>query len=116
MVSTTLRLSSVLDSLWAIRIENRKRKIGPRDNLQNTRTIRILKKLTVPAAAAFAFVGCCLIVLPYFLVKDGPLTVDPQGVEYIKDYMGVLRGQLLLLGILFLVVAVVLTVIYRKYK
>jgi hypothetical protein len=93
-----------------------KRKIGSRDNLQNTRTIKMLKKLTVPAAAAFAVVGACLVVLPYFLVKDGPLTVDPQGVEYIKDYMGVLRGQLLLLGILFLIVAVVLIVIYRKYK
>ena len=93
-----------------------KRKIGPRDNLKDTNTVRILKKLTAPVAAGFAVVGACLVVLPYFLVKDGPLTVDPQGVEYIKDYMGVLRGQLLLLGILFLVVAVVLTVIYRKYK
>jgi hypothetical protein len=93
-----------------------KKKIGPRDNLKNTRTIRMLKKLTVPATAAFAFVGSCLIVLPYFLVKDGPLTIDQQGVEYIKDYVGVLRGQLLLLGILFLIIAVVLIVIYRKYK
>ena len=93
-----------------------KRKVGPRGNLKDTRTVRILKKLTAPIAVAFAVVGAFLVVLPYFLVEDGPPTVDPQGVEYIKDYMGVLRGQLLLLGILFLVVAVVLTVIYRKYK
>ena len=91
-----------------------KRKIGPRDNLKNTRTIRLLKKLILPAASAFAIVGCCLIVLPYFLVKDGPPTVDAKGVEFIKDYMGVLRGQLLLLGILFLIIAIVLIIIMRK--
>ena len=91
-----------------------KRKIGPGNNLKNTRTIKLLKKLTLPAASAFALFGCCLIVLPYFLVKDGPLSVDAKGVEFIKDYMGVLRGQLLILGILLLIVAFVLIVIIRK--
>jgi hypothetical protein len=93
-----------------------KAKIGPKNNLKNTRPAKILKMLTLPAAASFAVVGCCLVVLPHFLVKDGLLTVDPKGVEYIKDYMGVLRGQLLLLGILFLIVSILLIVLYRKNK
>lgn len=93
-----------------------KAKIGSKDNLKNARPIKILKTLTLPAAVVFAFGGFCLVVLPYFLVKDGPLAVDPEGVEYIKDYMGVLRGQLLLLGILFLIVAILLIVLHRKNK
>jgi hypothetical protein len=93
-----------------------KAKIGSKDNLKNARPVKILKTLTLPAATVFAFCGFCLVVLPHFLVKDGPLTIDPKGVEYIKDYMGVLRGQLLLVGILFLIVAILLIVLHRKNK
>jgi hypothetical protein len=91
-------------------------KIGPKCDIKNTRILKMLKKLTIPAASAFAVAGFCLIVLPNFLVKDGPLTVDQKGVEYIKNYMGVLRGQLLLLGILFLIVVILLIFLHRKTR
>jgi hypothetical protein len=77
-----------------------KRRFGP---------LKKIKKFTLPIGIAFTILGSCLVGLPYFFIKDGPLTYDPKTeIWFIKDYKGFLRGQLLLIGILFLVVGLIL--------
>ena len=79
--------------------------------------IKKIKNYTLPIGIAFTIFGSCLVGLPYFLVIDGPLTWDSKTETlFIKDYKGFIRGQLLLIGILFLVIALVLMLLFRRSK
>ena len=92
-----------------------KRRFNPTKKMRKAKNIKNRKNYTLPLAIIFVILGSCLIGLPYFLIKDGLLTFDPEaGTSYIKDYVGVIRGQLLLLGILLLVVAIVLIIRFRR--
>lgn len=72
-------------------------------------TIKKIKKYTLPIGITLTILGSCLVGLPYFLLKDGPLTYDPKTeIWFIKDYKGFIRGQFLLLGLLFFVLGIIL--------
>jgi hypothetical protein len=79
--------------------------------------IQKIKNYTLPIAVTFLILGSCLTGLPYFMIKDGPLTWDPKTeIWFIKDYKGYIRGQLLLAGILFLAIGLVLILLLRRSK
>ena len=79
-----------------------KKRLGP---------LKKIKNYSLPIGIAFVILGSCLVGIPYFLLIDGPLTLDPKtGIEYIKDYKGYMRGQFLLIGILLLVIGLILII------
>lgn len=94
-----------------------KKRFGSTKKTKKPKRFTNLQKYALPLAAALVLIGCCLIGLPPFVFKDGESTFDPEaGVNYIENYMGVIRGQLLVLGVLLIVVAVWLVIRFRKNK
>jgi len=78
--------------------------------------ITIVKNYTLPIAITFSILGSCLVGLPYFLFIDGEPIEDPKtGIEYIP-YKGYIRGQLLLIGLLFLAISLILIIQYKRRR
>lgn len=82
-------------------------------------TTNSIKKYEFSFGSAFTIFGSLLIILPYFLLLDSPLKVDSStGLEYHEVYYGFNRGQLLLIGLFFLIVGLILFFYYirRRYS
>ena len=80
-------------------------------------SIKKINKFTLPMGITLTILGICLVRLPYFLFIDGPWTLDPKTeTEFIKDYKGFIRGQLLLIGILLLVIGLILIIYYIRRR
>ena len=78
-----------------------------------------IKKYEFTIGSTFTIFGSLLIILPYFLLLDSPLKVDPlTGLEYHEVYYGFNRGQFLLIGLFFLIVGLILFFYYihRRYS
>lgn len=78
-----------------------------------------IKKYEFTIGSTFTIFGGLLIILPYFLLLDSPLKVDPlTDLEYHEVYYGFNRGQLLLIGLFFLIVGLILLFYYirRRYS
>ncbi|MEJ2242631.1 MAG: hypothetical protein P8Y18_10910 [Candidatus Bathyarchaeota archaeon] len=78
-----------------------------------------IKKYEFSIGWTFTIFGSLLIILPYFLLLDSPLKVDPlTGLEYHEVYYGFKRGQFLLIGLFFLIVGLILFFYYirRRYS
>ncbi|MEJ2271919.1 MAG: hypothetical protein P8X91_05475 [Candidatus Bathyarchaeota archaeon] len=77
-----------------------------------------IKKYEFPIGFAFTIFGSCLIILPYFLLKDILRTDPVSDLEYFDPYYGFIRGQLLLLGLLSLIVGLIIILYYdrRRYS
>ena len=79
-----------------------KRRFGP---------IKKIKNYALPIGIPLTILGSCLMGLPHFLFIDGPWTYDPKAeIWFIKDYKGFIRGQFLLIGLLFLAVGLILVI------
>jgi len=78
--------------------------------------ITIIKNYTLPIAITFSILGSCLVGLPYFLFRDGLWTWDSkEEIYYIENYKGVIRGQLLLIGLLFLAISLILIIQSKRH-
>jgi len=76
-----------------------------------------IKNYALPIGTSLAIFGSCLVGLPHFLFIDGPLTYDLETETwFIKDYKGFIRGQLMLIGLLFLVIGVILIGVYIRRR
>lgn len=85
-----------------------KRRFGP---------LKKIKNYTLPLGITLTILGSCFIGLPQFLFIDGPWTYDPKAeIWFIKDYKGFIRGQLLLIGLLFLVIGLILIIQYIRRR
>lgn len=83
--------------------------------LKKAKNIKRIKDYSLQFAITNVIVGVCFILLPPFLIKDGPVAYEiRKGVWWTKAYMGVARGQLLLLGVLLIVITIILLKKYRK--
>ena len=92
-----------------------KNHLGSLHVLKKAKNIKKIREYSLPLAITSALVGACLILLPPFLIKDGPVTYEiRKGVWWTKAYMGVARGQLLVLGVLLVVITIILVTLYRK--
>lgn len=92
-----------------------KRRFGSMPRLQKVKKVKNVRSYASYLAAVFIAVGSCCIVLPRFLLIDGPVLLYPgTNQEYVKDYLGAARGQYLILGIVLIVVAIVLLRRFRK--
>ena len=92
-----------------------KRRFGSMPRLQKVKKVKNVRGYASYLAAVFIAVGICFIVLPRFLLTDGPVLLYPgTQQEYVKDYLGAARGQYLVLGILLIVVAIFLLRRFRK--
>ncbi|TRO52548.1 hypothetical protein E2P63_03415 [Candidatus Bathyarchaeota archaeon] len=98
-----------------------KRHLSSLNKIEKAKNIRKITKFSLPLATIFIIIGICLIILPPFLIKDGPVALDirktleiGKALQYVKGYMGVSRGQLLLLGILLIIISIFLIRFNRK--
>jgi MFS family permease len=79
--------------------------------------VKKVKNYTLPIGASLTILGGCLVGLPHFLFIDGPWTYDPKAeIWFIKDYKGFIRGQLLLIGLLFLAVGLILVTHHMRHR
>ena len=80
-------------------------------------SMKKIKNYSLPVGITSAILGCCLVGLPHFLFIDGPWTLDPKvEIWFIQDYKGIIRGQLLLIGILLLVIGLILIIHYIRRR
>jgi hypothetical protein len=85
-----------------------KRRFGP---------IKKIKNYTLPIGITLTILGSCFIGLPHFFLIDSPQIFDPKTEElFRKDYKGFIRGQLLLIGLLFLVIGLILIIHYIRAR
>jgi len=76
-----------------------------------------IKNYTLPITIAFTILGSFLVILPYFIFIDGPLVMNHKTEKFFnKDYMGFIRGQLLLIGLLLLIVGLTLIIHYIRRR
>jgi hypothetical protein len=78
-----------------------------------------IRNYTLPIGIVTAIIGCCLMVLPsVFLIDSEPIYVykPEEGLEYwyVGRYYGLVRGQLLLIGISLLIIGLVLFIRYKR--
>ena len=85
-----------------------------KSRIETIKKIAIIKNYTLPIAITFSILGSCLVGLPRFLFIDGELTLNPETETYYIPYKGYIRGQLLLIGLLFLVIALILIIQYKR--
>ena len=84
--------------------------------------VKITKSYMLPIGIILSIIGGCLVILPTFLLEDSEWvkrvfeTGELIGQEYwhAAKYYGFIRGQLLILGVLFFVVGIVL--VYHNLK
>jgi len=98
-----------------------KRHLSSLNKIEKAKNIRKITKFSLSLAIIFTIIGICLILLPPFLIKDGPVALDirktleiGEALWYVKGYMGVARGQLLLLGFLLIIISIFLIRFNRK--
>jgi len=79
--------------------------------------IKKIKNYALPIGIPLTILGSCLVGLPHFLFIDGPWTYDPKAeIWFIKDYRGYIRGQFLLIGLLFLAVGLILVIHHIRHR
>jgi hypothetical protein len=85
-------------------------------------SVNKIRNFSLPIGIATAILGGCLITLPSIFLKDSERvkrvfeTGEFIGQEYwyIAKYYGLIRGQLLLIGILLLVIGLILIIRYIR--
>ena len=74
-----------------------------------------IKKYEFSIGFVFTVFGSCLIILPYFLLKD-ILRNPGTHLEYYEPYYGFIRGQLLAIGLIFLAIGLIIILVYDRHR
>jgi hypothetical protein len=95
-----------------------KRRFAPIIEMKKIKNYTLkIKNYTLSIAIAFSILGSLLAVIPYFIFIDGPWTFNLlTEIWSIKDYKGFIRGQLFLLGLLLLIIALTLSIHYMRRR
>jgi hypothetical protein len=95
-----------------------KRQFAPIMKMKKIKNYTIqTKNYTLPISIAFTILGSFLVILPYFILIDGPPIWDPETETFfVKAYKGFIRGQLLFISLLLLIVGLTLIIHYKRRR
>lgn len=76
-----------------------------------------IEKYEFPIGFVFSILGSCFVILPYFILIDSELMLDPKThLEYYEPYYGFVRGQFLIFGLFFLIIGMILIFYYIRQR
>jgi hypothetical protein len=76
-------------------------------------SVKKIGNLLLPIGITSAILGGFLITLPSIFLIDSELIFIPEAEEwFVREYYGFIRGQLLLIGILLLIIALIVIGLY----